>query len=440
MMRGAALVALVAFAVFVASVRSIVTVDAVTNVLVSYSLVRDGDPYLDIEATTRDQLSFFDVPYGGHAVSIYPPGAAMFAAPFALLGTLIGIIPPQSASVTVVGKLAAAVATALSVYVVALIAAHLAGRQIGLIVAALYAFGTATWPISGGALWSHGPAQLAISTGLLWSLCGEPWRWRAGLGFGLAALIRPADALFGTLAALRLVRQPRTLLLFVGWGLPALVLLVAYNLAAFGSLRAHDYVVPATADPLVGAIGSLIAPSRGLFVYSPFLVFAIAGLLSRRARANPVLVSQAAAAVGLFLLYGAYTDWVGGYGYGNRFLADALPLLAAGLAVWLRRHRRSARAWVALAVTGAWSVGLQAIGALAYDWSGWSWERETGAPLADLVWRIDRTQWLYALGRAHPDAVTAYSLAAVLSAGAILFVSALRGASRPGRRSSARPR
>jgi hypothetical protein len=425
-MRGAALVALVAFAVYIGSVRSIVTVDAVTNVLVSYSFAREGNAYLDEFAATRDKLSFFDVPYGGHAVSIYPPGAPMFATPFAVLGSLIGIVPPQPASVTVIGKLAAASAAALSVYVVGLIGAYLAGRRIGVIVAALYAFGTATWSISSGALWAHGPAQLALATGLLWSLRGGPWGWRAGLGFGLAAVVRPADALFGAAAALRLVRRPRGLVAFVWWGLPGLVLLVAYNLAAFGSLRAHDYVVPATGDPLIGALGSLIAPSRGLLVYSPFLLFAIAGLLSRRARANTVVVSQAAAAVALFGLYAAYADWVGGYGYGNRFAADALPILAAGLAIWLRRHRRSRWAWSAIAVTGAWSIGLQAIGALTYDWANWSWERETGAPVADLVWRIDRTQWLYALAQARPDAVTLVSVAVVLCAAAILFAVEFR--------------
>src|SRR5438132_5944952 len=154
-MRIAVLITMAAFAVYMASFRTIATIDANTNALLSYSLVRDRDPYLDEFVPEYDRVSFWSFVINGHRVAPYPPGAAIVGVPFAAAGVALGIAPPQMAAVTIVAKAAAAASAALSAGFVFMLAARAAGRRLALVVAALYAFATVTWPISAGALWQH---------------------------------------------------------------------------------------------------------------------------------------------------------------------------------------------------------------------------------------------------------------------------------------------
>lgn len=420
-MRVAALVALAAFAVYIGSFRTIVSTDAVTNVLLSYSVVRDGDATLDEFQPDSERLSFWSYEVRGHRYAWYLPGAAYWAAPFTLAGTVVGIVPPQTASVTIVGKLAAAAAAALSVYAVVLLAARAAGRRNAVVVGALYAFGTATWPMSAGALWQHGPAQLAVAVGLLWLVRGGLWGVRSGLAFGLATVVRPMTVFLTLAAGASLLPRLPVVGRFVLWGLGPLVLLASYGYLTFGQLLPPFFEPFATGSALVGIAGNLVSPSRGLLVFSPFLAIAIGELVVRAGepgRLARLLRWQLAGAVAMLVFDSFYVEWWGGYGYGNRYLAELLPLLSLGLALWLRRHGRGRRVLVPL---GAWSIALAAIGALLYDWVRWPWERQ-GPPLGELVWSWGDPQWLDALGRAGArlDVVTAMSFAIAIAAGAFL--------------------
>lgn len=407
----AVFVGLVAFAVYVASLRTIVSVDASTNVLLSYSFVRDGDAFLDEFAPTYEQLSYWSSRIGDHDVARYPPGAAMLASPVVALGALLGIHPPATASVTVVGKLAAAAIAAASVVFVHLAAARLAGRAAATLAAVLYAFGTATWPISGGALWVHGTAQLFVAAGLFLILSPRPLsRGRAGLAFALATTARPTTALFGLAGLVHLLRKdlPRAAP-YVAWAIPALVILLLYDLATTGSpvspyTAAGAIAVGAgsgAAGLIVGVAGNLFSPSRGLFVFSPFLLLGAYELVRRARRADRVgstLRWQLVAAAAILLVYSTYAEWWAGFSYGNRYLAETLPLLSLGVALWLRRHRGWAGRPLVIAL-GAPAVVFALLGALFYDWIGWSWEATGGLGLGELVWRMDLAQPWHTLVR-----------------------------------------
>jgi hypothetical protein len=433
-MRLAVILGLVAFAVYMSSFRTIQSVDPNTNALLAYSLVRDRDPYLDEFDGDRSRISFWSFTSNGHLVAPYPPGAALFATPLAALGAALGIVPPQAAAITIVAKSAGALAAAASVAFVFLLAARVAGRRLGLLVAALYAFGTVTWPISGGALWQHGPAQLFLAMGLLWLYPSSPAHWaaRSGLAFALGTLCRLSDALFAAagLVHVALARRP-ILAKFILWTLPPAIGLLAYNALVFGDpldLRYLVYNFSAAGgerNVLVGLAGNLIAPNRGLFVYSPFLVFAGYELVRRALRRDRLagfVRPQLVATLGVLLLYAASTDWWGGYGYGNRYVAEALPLLALGLALWLRRSWRHRWARLALALTAAPAVVIAALGATVYDWRDWSWETARGISQSELQWSLDPPQIWYAASRFGGafDALTMFTLIVVLAAAVFL--------------------
>ena len=263
--RLALFVGLGMFVAYAGSFRTIQTVDTTTNVLVAYSLVGDGDAYLDEFQADRDRVSYWSFPVGAHQVSPYPPGAALFGAPFAAIGSIAGIAPPDVDSMAIFGRLAAATAAAASAAVVFLGATRLVDARSAVIAAGLYGLGTATWPISAGALWQHGPAQLWLAVGMLALLPGArgPQPAIAGAAFALATASRLSDAVFLVAAAgsTLVAVGPRAAARFTLGALVPLAALGGYQLAVFGSpldLRYLAFNTGGTREPAVGLVGNLI--------------------------------------------------------------------------------------------------------------------------------------------------------------------------------------
>lgn len=77
-----------------------------------------------------------------------------------------------------------------------------------------------------------------------------------------------------------------------------------------------------------GLYGLLFSPSRGLFIYSPILLFALLGVYSsfRRYRKETIFLGSI---FGLhLLLVSCYIYWHGGHCFGSRYLIVVLPVLA----------------------------------------------------------------------------------------------------------------
>ena len=122
-----------------------------------------------------------------------------------------------------------------------------------------------------------------------------------------------------------------------------------------------------------GFAGLLISPNRGLLIFSPVLLVAVAGI--RRSFAEgwrsplPWCVLALAAQ---YALYGSYAVWWGGHTYGPRYLVDVLPLTVplAAIAMMEPRFRRGTVRACSAAL--AWSMLVAATGAFCYPNDGWN--------------------------------------------------------------------
>jgi hypothetical protein len=128
-----------------------------------------------------------------------------------------------------------------------------------------------------------------------------------------------------------------------------------------------------------GMAGLTFSPSRGILIYSPVVVVAIAGAIAtwKKPVSDAVLLARYsfAAALAILLTYSKFIVWWGGHGYGPRYLTDAMPLLglpfAAGFA-WLEQRRPGFSVVRAAAmVLLVYSVAIQAIGAFCWP-SPWT--------------------------------------------------------------------
>jgi hypothetical protein len=103
-----------------------------------------------------------------------------------------------------------------------------------------------------------------------------------------------------------------------------------------------------------------------LFVWTPILLFAIAGLILFRWREPRVGAPFLAALLAFYLFMACYPDWAGISSYGNRFFVSLTSLFILGLSVFLDRLSqffRSPRMALAgacplLALFFLWNVGL----------------------------------------------------------------------------------
>lgn len=123
----------------------------------------------------------------------------------------------------------------------------------------------------------------------------------------------------------------------------------------------------------------LVSPSRGLFVYMPWVVLAgWAVVFAGRVAARGIVAMSLAAAASYFVLLSFDLRWVGGSCYGPRLWAELVPLLAlaatAGLQAALAgesRRRRAAVLALTVVIVG-WSLFVNYRGAFApatHEWN-----------------------------------------------------------------------
>lgn len=176
--------------------------------------------------------------------------------------------------------------------------------------------------------------------------------------------------------------------------LGALVVLLAYNLAAFGGPleTGYTYVVGfggmkqgfmGVSTPKMEVLVEILFGSyRGLLFHAPVLAAALVGfpilLISPGRRAAGGL---ALAIVAYYVLFNAaYVYWIGGWSYGPRHMAPALPFLTLGLAPCWTRAGPPLRVAVAVLALFSVSLTLVAVSTTAQP------PEAIRRPLAELQW------------------------------------------------------
>ena len=247
------------------------------------------------------------------------------------------------------------------------------GSRWSLPLALAFAFGTNTWMISSQALWQHGTGELLIALALLLVVApASPMRTALlGAVCVLMAANRPPDALIaGAIVLFTFWSRRRSALWLLAGAAVPLAALLYYNLNFIGHV-AGGYALGKDPNEIFfhldwsGVPGLLVSPTRGLLVFSPFLVFVPVGLIQRlRAPGSKGLaVALSFAVAAQFLLY-SQADWRAGVSWGPRWLTDLLPILVWMLAPAPLILRPLTRGLLILAMAA--SVGVQTIGAFWY--------------------------------------------------------------------------
>jgi len=325
----------------------------------------------------------------GVYVSSYGAATGLFALPFVVaVAPFVSDLPARTTLLWFLAKLAAAFAVAGSAWFLFLVAAEHLRLSSAVLLTLAYGLGTSVWSVSSQTLWQHAPGELFLALGM-YCLFRRARRYApvlAGLAFALAFLCRPTNSMAVLGGFVVLLAQRRALVGYALGVLPVAAAFVAYNLHFFGSpvafgqvsaLASRFSVTEGTAlfrhSFAAGLAGVLVSPSRGLFVFSPVFAFSVWGALRvwREQRWLP-LRAAAIATFGIWLVTARWGGWWGGWCYGYRLVVDTAILLAF-LAIPVVERIRARRLLRGLAVLLVlWSVGVQILGVVAYDVTGWN--------------------------------------------------------------------
>jgi len=302
-------------------------------------------------------------PAGSHAYYTYPIGTSVLAAPVMIaMDACIRVLGPVAAGLAGArltpverqfagreySKCYALVELVLASFIIALaaVAMFLTARLFlpaagAALLAFLFAFATPAYSTASRALWQHGPNMLMLAAALyLFSRAGSRasfLKWTA-VPLVFACFIRPTSIIFVVLTGAFVWVHHRGqfrkwLLLAACTAVPFLahnVLVYRWPLPPYFMAQRFMEISPRSFGPLMSALaGQCVSPSRGLFTFSPFLLFSLAGmcLACRRSWQTPLVYYLAAGVALHWFAISAFADWTGGYSFGPRYFSDIVPIL-----------------------------------------------------------------------------------------------------------------
>ncbi|HEX2831483.1 MAG TPA: hypothetical protein VHW00_00620 [Thermoanaerobaculia bacterium] len=385
-LRASLLIGLCCMVVYNANLRSISAGDTYPARYLPFAIVQYQTLFLNpiekVAAQGRPETAFWMLHRpDGRILSLYPVVVPVLVAP--LYVPAVGYLHARGWSdarldhvAKVMEKLAASFLASLSAALLYLLLLRRTKPSIALLLTVAYAFGTTTWVISSQALWQHGMAEVLL-IGALLMLTGAataPRALAAGLLLGLLAGNRPPDLILAGLLGiygLYWAGRRRMIPLLAGSAL-SMGLVLLYNFHAAGNILGGYGVVGNSHffqyDILRGVAGLLVSPTRGLFVFSPFLLFLLlAWRYLPRSREERFLTLAMAIGVAIHLVLYAKVDWRGGLSWGPRYLTDLLPFLLWMLVPVVAALRGAGR--IAFVIAVAVSIVIEAIGAFSYTGS-----------------------------------------------------------------------
>jgi drug/metabolite transporter superfamily protein YnfA len=308
-----------------------------------------------------------------HVCSVFPPGMGILALPFFAPFVLNGWAPLDLGLLVHGGHVVAAFVEILATLVLWSLMRRFASPRWSLTLVLLYFLATSVRTVASQALWQHSGVHLAVASAL-WIVLREEAvplsrDFAAGLVLGLGSIVRQTTALVAI--GLHGFRPSRLLAMLAGAAIGVAPLL-AYNDLAFGSALEQGYGAKTFGTPIqTGLYGLLASPSRGLLVYTPYVIFAFLALFKAWRWPGEVagrFRGLSLAWIATLVLYSMYSEWWGGRVFGSRFLDDFAPVLFAALAwgtsvgmlgSWFGR--------VVFGLMAAWSFVLFQAAAFLYD-------------------------------------------------------------------------
>jgi hypothetical protein len=336
------------FLIFISSPRFLGTIDGSSTRVLTLSILEEGNFDLDeyIPEDNTDIVGFVYINTGDHFISKYPVLTSILALPIYAGPYFAGVSFTREVVATLANITAALITTFSAIFLLFIFRKYLSEKwSIFLVVA--YAFGTSSWTISSQDLWQHGTSQLFLI--LVVYLLLKPKKsdlifLLTGLAIGLAVAARYLNIIFAVIFLIYILYKYREKIVATLLGLLVPLSLIAIYQSYYLNSPWHTgYSCELQKTPCIegwnslfwdGFGGLLVSPGRGLFIFTPFLLFSVIGAwyIWKRKKENKknynLLLRYLSIGVLVFILVmSKWWAWYGGVTYGPRMLVDIVPFL-----------------------------------------------------------------------------------------------------------------
>lgn len=315
------------------------TSDALGSLITAESILNHGTIKLD---AYRGELEFYTWQIeekNGHLYYVFPKGNSFIALPFVAISKFFRMRMTKFEDEIKLQRGMSALTVTLSFILLLLIATRYLSFRLSLLVSCIFLFGTSLMSTMGAAYWSHNTAVVFILLCLLYIANYETGKtdqinpYLLGLLLFSSFLCRPTAAIFiGSVFVYIWISYRH---IFLKLAITSTLLFLVFTGLSLLEYRQvlPDYYLPnrmGDTNVLSNLYGCLLSPSRGVLVYSPFLMilplFAFLLVyrnLSKSKRSiSWILFSWFL--VHLFVI-GSFSHWWGGGGFGPRLFTDAIP-------------------------------------------------------------------------------------------------------------------
>lgn len=378
---------------FVGTSRVHVSTDTIGATYLPISLIRsNGFDFEKIypaiffqKGLNKDNLPYYIIYKNNHYFSAFPVFSSLLAVPIYLPAVILkGVtfenLDPNAILILSLGKISAAFFAAVSTVFVYLSAMQFINRKKALILTFLYALGTSTLSISSQSLWQHGASQMLLAITVYFFILGQRKKYLlpvTGFFLGLASITRFANGFIALIFLIYLlIFERKSIFKFIQLTLPALIFFAWYQITYPGNIFFYKYeawgeIANFNSSYLTGLLGLLIAPSKGLFVYSPILLFSLLGAVLAFRQKIRILMFFSTLAALYVLLIASWSDWHGGWSYGPRMLADITPFLTLLIIPVVKNNRiwRNKIFKLAFFLAAFFSIFVHFLGSTVADFS-----------------------------------------------------------------------
>jgi hypothetical protein len=286
---------------------------------------------------SKEKLYSIEFP-DGRPRTMFPIGVSLVAAPF--VAAVAWVNPSferslhEKLAIHLENVIASIIGAAAAVVFFWLIYYQTQRRFIALAATFIFALCTSMWSTATRGLWQHGPLvlMLVVTMLLLQRAAKRPALVQyASLPLAMAYIIRPtASVPIVVISSYVLIYYRAWFIRYVGWALLVAIPWIAFNFDIYGNILSPYYLglsyggSPSLAEALTG---NLISPSRGLFVFSPVLLFALSGfwLSLRDKEQRPLHLAYGAIVVITLVAISLIPAWWAGHSFGPRYTTDLIP-------------------------------------------------------------------------------------------------------------------
>jgi hypothetical protein len=360
------------------------------------SILRRGDANIDEYSHQFKEAPWAIRTENGQHWNVYPIGVPLLSLPWVWLLDQTNRLRGIDFEASVLGRaplfeelLIASLFTAAAAALLFLIARKRLSMPRALLLGSAFAFGTSAYSSASRGLCQHGPSMMLLAAAVLLFQKLPDWQSPGAMVLGAVAgfsyAVRPTNLIvplgFGCLVAIR--HRARLAPYLVG-ALAGVLPMLLFNHIAFGTWMNHYYRMLQTSvtiglPPVKPALAVLVSPSRGLFVFSPFLLLVFARLLPPVLRRKPPSALEILLAVSCLVWWVGVSKWPwwwGGGSYGPRLFSETalyLVILMIPLIEEMSLAESAGRRLlaVAFAATFTLSVGIHFRAATVY--APWDW-------------------------------------------------------------------